>query len=68
MKEYLKVCEIIDWQEPTILEVAKKLASGDQNIEAISPKGMASLTAQSCFQWVRDRIYHSVDDRVIYWR
>ena len=52
MEEYLQATEIIDWQNPEILKLAKKLAQGTTNVEKI---------AQICFEWVRDKIYHSSD-------
>ena len=52
MEEYLQATDIIDWKHPTILELAEKLASGYQTPEAI---------AKACFEWVRDKIYHSSD-------
>ena len=52
MKEYLQVSEIIDWQNPEILELAHHLASTHQTTENI---------AKSCFEWVRDEIHHSRD-------
>ena len=52
MKKYMQISEIIDWQHPTILELAKKVASSHQTSEAI---------AKACFEWVRDEIYHSCD-------
>ncbi|WP_315792012.1 transglutaminase family protein [Fischerella sp. JS2] len=52
MKEYLQVSEIIDWQYPTVLELAQKIASRHQTPEAI---------AKACFEWVRNEIYHSCD-------
>ncbi|TBR60134.1 Cro/Cl family transcriptional regulator [Westiellopsis prolifica IICB1] len=52
MKEYLEATEIIDWEHPTVLELAKTLASNHQTPEAI---------AKACFEWVRDEIYHSCD-------
>lgn len=52
MDEYLQVSDIIDWQHPTILELASEIASKHQTSEAI---------AKACFEWVRDKIYHSVD-------
>jgi transglutaminase-like putative cysteine protease len=52
MEEYLQANEIIDWQEPTVLELAKKIALGHQTQEAI---------AKACFEWVRDQIFHSYD-------
>ncbi|NEU73037.1 transglutaminase family protein [Hassallia byssoidea VB512170] len=52
MEEYLKVSEVIDWQHPTIIELAKKIALRYETLEAI---------AKACFEWVRDEIYHSYD-------
>ncbi len=52
MEEYLKASEVIDWQHPTIVELAKKIGLKYQTSEAI---------ALACFQWVRDKIYHSYD-------
>jgi transglutaminase-like putative cysteine protease len=52
MEEYLKASEVINWQHPTIVELAKKIALKYQTSEAI---------AKACFEWVRDEIYHSCD-------
>ena len=52
MEAHLQASEIIDWQDPAILALAQKLATGHQTVEAI---------AQACFEWVRDEIRHSVD-------
>jgi transglutaminase-like putative cysteine protease len=52
MEEYLQATEVIDWQEPTVLALAKNIASGHQTPE---------LIAKACFEWVRDEIHHSVD-------
>jgi transglutaminase-like putative cysteine protease len=52
MEEHLQASEIIDWQNPEILELAHQLRSTHQTTEQI---------AQSCFEWVRDRIHHSRD-------
>lgn len=50
MQIYLKATAIIDYQHPTIQQLAQKLTSGDDK-----------TTAQACFEWVRDRIRHSSD-------
>lgn len=55
MEEYLQASEIIDWQHPTILELAQKIASGHQTSDAI---------AKACFEWVRDQIRHSYDEKM----
>ncbi len=52
MEEYLQVSDVIDWQHPTILELAALIANRCKKSEAI---------AEACFRWVRDEIYHSVD-------
>ena len=52
MESYLQASEIIDWQHPAILELAKKIAREHQTVEAI---------AKASFEWVRDEIYHSYD-------
>lgn len=52
MEEYLKESEVIDWQHPEIMECAKQIASGYETPTAI---------AKACFEWVRDKIYHSYD-------
>jgi GNAT superfamily N-acetyltransferase len=52
MEKYLQSSEIIDWQNPGILELAHRLASTCQTTEEI---------AKVCFEWVRDEIHHSRD-------
>ncbi len=52
MEEYLRVSEVIDWQNSEIIELAKQIASGHETSTAI---------AKACFEWVRDEICHSVD-------
>jgi GNAT superfamily N-acetyltransferase len=52
MEEYLKVSEVIDWQHPAIMELAKQIS-----LEYDDPMSIA----KACFEWVRDEIYHSVD-------
>ena len=52
MQAYLQASEIIDWQNPEIIELARHLASTHQSTEAI---------AKACFEWVRDEICHSRD-------
>jgi transglutaminase-like putative cysteine protease len=49
---YLQSSEVIDWQNPAILELAKTLALNQSSPIAI---------ARSCFEWVRDEIRHSYD-------
>lgn len=52
MEKYLQASDVIDWQHPDIVELAHQLASGCVSSTAI---------AQTCFEWVRDQIYHSSD-------
>lgn len=52
IQEYLQLSEVIDWQHPEIQHLAKKLSRGKQTSVAI---------AKTCFEWVRDNIFHSVD-------
>jgi transglutaminase-like putative cysteine protease len=52
MEIYLQTSEIIDWQNPAIVELAKTLALDQPDSIAI---------ARSCFEWVRDEIRHSYD-------
>ncbi len=52
MQKYLQASEIIDWQNPEILELARHLALTCQTTEQ---------TAKACFEWVRDQIQHSWD-------
>lgn len=61
LKDYLNVSNVIDWQHPDILRMANQLASHHKTPMAI---------AQSCFEWVRDAIHHSVDYQLnpVTWR
>jgi len=52
VEKYLQISDIIDWQNPELLELAYRLASAHQTTENI---------AKSCFEWVRDEIHHSRD-------
>lgn len=52
MDNYLQASEIIDWQNPTVLELAKTIASAHETLEA---------SVKACFEWVRDEIHHSCD-------
>ena len=52
MEKYLQATEIIDWQNAEVLQLAHKLSQGTTKVEE---------TAQACFEWVRDEIYHSSD-------
>ena len=50
MQEYLAATDVIDWQHPDLLQLAKKLKTSD-----------TYTTTKACFEWVRDNIYHSHD-------
>src|SRR4051812_49403870 len=50
MQDFLKSTDVIDWQQPEVLALARRLAGG--SMEA---------TAKGCFEWVRDEIRHSLD-------
>lgn len=55
MQAYLQSSNIIDWEEPTVLALAKQLAAQHDSPTAI---------AKACFEWVRDEVRHSVDYRM----
>jgi transglutaminase-like putative cysteine protease len=61
MKEYLQVSEIIDWDHREIVKCAKQITLGCESPEAI---------AKACFEWVRDKIFHSCDFKMnpVTWR
>src|SRR5215207_1202236 len=50
MEEYLRSTDIIDWDNPAVLELAQELGTGTK-LEV----------AQRCFEWVRDEVRHSMD-------
>jgi transglutaminase-like putative cysteine protease len=50
MDAYLAATEIVDWQHPAVLRLARDLA--DESLLE---------TANRCFEWVRDEIRHSYD-------
>jgi len=45
---------VIDWKHTDVLSTAKLIAKGTTNTQE---------TAKRCFEWVRDKIQHSVDFR-----
>jgi len=51
-KEYLKSTEIIDWEHHDVLNKARELANGLDDVFEI---------VRRCFEWVRDEIQHSMD-------
>lgn len=51
MQEYLRSTEAIDWDEPSVMRQAAKLAVKRDRLETIA----------ACFHWVRDEISHSFD-------
>lgn len=52
LQAYLEADEVIDWHHPNTLELAQQPAFEQTTAIAI---------AQGCFEWVRDRIFHSFD-------
>jgi len=52
MNKYLAATEFIDWDNPVVLTQAKMLADGSSSSEE---------TARKCFEFVRDKIKHSLD-------
>jgi transglutaminase-like putative cysteine protease len=52
MDKYLRATEIIDWKHPKVLEIARSLSDGAQDLEE---------KAKCCYHWVRDEIRHSFD-------
>jgi transglutaminase-like putative cysteine protease len=52
LDKYLASSDVIDWQQPTVLQLARALAK-----EAVNTTEIACR----CFEWVRDEIEHSVD-------
>jgi transglutaminase-like putative cysteine protease len=52
MEKYLRSTDIIDWDHPAVLEIARSLSVGTGDIEE---------TSKQCYHWVRDGIKHSYD-------
>jgi transglutaminase-like putative cysteine protease len=52
MKKYLDSSEHIDWQHPSIIEMAESITKESSSTIEIG---------QQCFEWVRDNIRHSAD-------
>jgi len=52
---YLRRTEVIDWDQPQVLALARRLAAGADETAEI---------ARRCFEWVRDEIMHSADYRL----
>ena len=50
MGDYLRSTEIIDWDNPSVLQLARELGSGS-----------TMEVAQRSFEWVRDEVRHSMD-------
>lgn len=50
--DYLGRSEVIDWDHPAVMEQARALAAGRDDVAAI---------AKACFEWVRDEVTHSRD-------
>ena len=54
MEKFLRQTPVIDWKQTDLLSTAKLIAKGTTNTQE---------TAKRCFEWVRDKIQHSVDFR-----
>ena len=52
MNDYLAATDVINWQQPDVLRLARRLAD-----VASDPTELA----RRCFEWVRDEIQHSMD-------
>ncbi|MDB9518571.1 transglutaminase family protein [Roseofilum reptotaenium CS-1145] len=52
MEEFLQATDVIDWQNPEVMDCATKITL---DCKTVLEK------AQVCFEWVRDEIYHSFD-------
>ncbi len=52
MKQFLKNTDIIDWHNLEIVNVAEQIAAATKDRETL---------IKNCFEFVRDRIYHSSD-------
>jgi transglutaminase-like putative cysteine protease len=56
LEPYLRSDQIIDWQHPAILALAQEIAD-----LSAGAKQREMAIAKASFEWVRDRIAHSVD-------
>jgi len=54
METFLRATDIINWQHPDVLRLAKSLAEGAKSRHQV---------ARCCFEWVRDEVKHSKDYR-----
>jgi transglutaminase-like putative cysteine protease len=54
MDKYLAVTEVIDWRQPEVLALARRMVDRPSDARDV---------AKRCFEWVRDEIEHSVDFR-----
>ena len=54
-EDYLQASKVVDWQNPSILQLAEKIATEHQTVQAV---------VKACFEWVRDEIFHSVDYQI----
>jgi transglutaminase-like putative cysteine protease len=50
--DYLGRSDVIDWDHTAVMEQARALAAGREDVAAI---------AKACFEWVRDEVAHSRD-------
>jgi len=52
MEKYLESSKYIDWENPSVIDLAKEISQGVKSSQD---------TAKKCFEWVRDNIKHSSD-------
>jgi transglutaminase-like putative cysteine protease len=55
LEPFLRATDVVDWEQPEVLAVARELARGRVNQVDV---------ARACFEWVRDDVPHTVDHRL----
>ncbi|MCU0525131.1 MAG: transglutaminase-like domain-containing protein [Elainella sp. Prado103] len=67
---YLQASEVVDWQHPTLLQLAQQLRAQAMRQASQERRVTQTVIAQTCFEWVRDQICHSVDHQMnpVTWR
>ncbi len=64
MEAYLQASPVIDWQHPTILQLAEQIRSEHTTPVAFGSAELAERPegiTKASFEWVRDQIKHSAD-------
>jgi len=51
-KSFFVATDVVDYDHPTVKKLAKKLSGNNKPVEQV---------AQTCFEWVRDHIAHTMD-------